>query len=343
MSQAVNPIRLLVAEDSAVCREMLVTIFQNAPGMQVVGSARNGAEAVRLAKRLKPDVITMDVYMPEMDGYESTRRIMAEAPCPIVMVSGRLGNGENNLTFNALQAGALAVMAKPSLANDTRNTDALIKQVRLMAGVKVIRRKSDDDHTSLITSSKSQKSQLNVIAMAASTGGPGALATILSSLPLNFPVPILIVQHVTEGFGAGLIEWLNQQTELVVRQAENGLPLKAGEVLVAPDNCHLVLNRGGKVSLKSPTANDPHCPSADVLFHSVAQVYGQRAVGIILTGMGSDGARGLYELHLLGAHTIAQDEATSIIYGMPGTAVKLNAVEQIRPLAEIGATLLKLV
>lgn len=344
MSQNVNPIRLLVAEDSAVCREMLVTIFQNTPGMQVVGSARNGAEAVRLAKRLRPDVITMDVFMPEMDGYESTRRIMSEAPCPIVMVSGKLGNKESNLTFNALQAGALAIMPKPSLVGDARDREALINQVRLMAGVKVVRRISDTEPDYYPLPVKSPRSsQLDVVAFAASTGGPGALATILGSLPEGFPVPIVVAQHVTEGFGAGLVSWLDQQTALAVKLAAPGLPLQAGEVLVAPDNCHLYVNRRGEAALKPPVAGDHHYPSADVLFHSVALVYGKTAVGIILTGMGSDGARGLYELRQSGAHTIAQDEATSVIYGMPGTAVKLNAVEQIRPLSEIAATLLKLV
>jgi len=344
MSQSLNPIRLLVAEDSTVCREMLVTIFQNTPGLQVVGSARNGAEAVRLAKRLKPDVITMDVYMPEMDGYESTRRIMSETPCPIVMVSGRFGNGENNLTFNALQAGALAIMPKPSLVGDRRDTEALVRQVRLMAGVKVVRRLPDAKPEPPISpADPPPKSHLDVIAIAASTGGPGALATILGGLPQNFPVPILVVQHVTEGFGAGLVKWLDQQTTLAVKLAESGMTLTAGVVLVAPDNRHLLVKHGGKVSMKKPSARDHHYPSADELFYSVAQVYGKTAVGIILTGMGSDGARGLYELRQHGAHTIAQDEATSIIYGMPGTAVKLNAVEQIRPLADIAATLLKLI
>jgi two-component system chemotaxis response regulator CheB len=162
-------------------------------------------------------------------------------------------------------------------------------------------------------------------------------------LPADFSAPILIVQHVTEGFGAGLVAWLDQQTALSVKMAAPGMPLLAGEVLVAPDSCHLLLDRQGKVALQSPTAADRHCPSADVLFQSVAQVKGKTAVGVILTGMGRDGAQGLYELRQLGGHTIAQDEATSIIYGMPGTAVQLKAVEQIRPLAEIAPALLTLI
>jgi two-component system chemotaxis response regulator CheB len=351
------PIRLLVAEDSAVCRELLVTIFQNAPGVQVVGTARDGAEAVRLAKRLKPDVVTMDVFMPEMNGYEATRQIMAEAPCPIVVVSGRLNNTENDLTFNALQAGALSVLPRPTLSE---NQEAFVQQVKLMAGVKVVRRKLTVPTSSVIRQPKpnygirnteheirnteyglrTTPSQITLIAIAASTGGPGALATILSQLPADFPAPILIAQHITRGFGADLAAWLDKQTPLTVHLARHTAELKPGHVLIAPDDGHLLVNGQGVVALQKPLPGERYCPSADILFSSVAQVFGSTAVGIILTGMGDDGAKGLATLRQTGAHTIAQDAGTAVIHSMPATAIQLGAAETIQPVQHIAQTLM---
>jgi two-component system chemotaxis response regulator CheB len=367
-----SPIRLLVAEDSAVCRELLVTIFQNAPGVQVVGTARDGAEAVRLVKRLKPDVVTMDVFMPEMDGYQATRQIMAESPCPIVVVSGRLGDGrlgdgrlnanENDLTFNALQAGALSVLPRPTMSE---NQEAFVQQVKLMAGVKVVRRKipalsqlpppssvipkPKSDYRSPITAHRlpitdfrqaTNLSQINLVAIAASTGGPGALAAILSQLPADFPAPILVVQHITRGFGADLAVWLDKQTPLTVRLARHSAELKPAHVLLSPDDCHLLVNSQGVAALQKPLPGERYCPSADILFNSVAELFGGTAVGIILTGMGDDGAKGLVTLRQTGAHTIAQDEATAVIHSMPATAIQLGAAETVQPIQHISQTLM---
>lgn len=337
-----HPIRLLVAEDSAACRELLVAIFQNAPGIQVVGTARDGAEAVRLVKRLKPDVVTMDLIMPNLDGYEATRQIMAETPCPIVMVSGRQGPGESDLTFNALQAGALSVLPKPTAVG---NQEAFVNHVRLMADVKVVGRRATPPRVGKIETRPylpASSSSINLVVMAASTGGPGALAAILSQLPANFPVPILVVQHVAKGFGADLAAWLGKQTALPTRIAPHGAELKPGEVLVAPDHCHLLVNHLGLAAWQNPAPGDAFCPSADRLFESVATVFGATAVGVILTGMGQDGAKGLHSLRQTGARTIAQDEASSAIFGMPAAAIQMGAAETIQPLEKIAQTLLGL-
>ncbi len=331
------PIRLLVAEDSPTCRELLVTIFQNAPGVQVVGTARDGAEAVRLVKRLKPDVVTMDVFMPRMDGYEATRQIMAETPCPIVVVSGRLNSSEKELTLNALQAGALSVLPKPTVRD---NQEAFVNQVKLMAGVKVIRRPGSRPYAPSAPKTSQSQSYPTLVVMAASTGGPGALTAIFSQLPADFPTPILVAQHITRGFGADLVAWLGKQTPLAVRLARHAAELKPGEVLLAPDDHHLLVSDQGVVALQKAIPGQGHCPSADLLFTTTARVFGHTAVGIILTGMGCDGAQGLHALRQAGAYTIAQDEATSVIFGMPAAAIQLAAVETIQPINQIAPTLL---
>lgn len=346
VSEDHKPIRLLVAEDSPACRDLLVTLFQNAPGVQVVGTARDGAEAVRLVRRLKPDVVTMDIYMPVMDGYEATRHIMAETPCPIVMVSGRLNADDTYQTFNALQAGALSILPKPTVADNNTQNQVLVDQVKLMAGVKVVRRRwlegeSQTARTRPLPKRNGAKQyQVQMVAMAASTGGPAALTAILHQLPPALPVPILLVQHVTRGFGEGFVAWLGRQTTLTVRMAQAATEPQPGVVYVAPDNYHLQVNGLGLMTLKPPAAKDDYCPSANVLFASVAAVYGPTAVGVILTGMGDDGAEGLLALRQAGGHTIAQDKVSSVVFGMPAAAMQRDAVQEILPIDQIAASLM---
>jgi len=342
-------IRILVAEDSPVARELLVSILESAPGLQVVGTARNGTEAVRLAKRLRPDVIAMDVYMPEMDGFEATRRIMAETPRPIVLVSASFVKNERDLTFNALKSGALSVLEKPTMYDPPERHDLLISQLKLMSEVKVIRRWLDPTKPAatcppVVSESVLRvgngKSEFQLVAMASSTGGPGMLAQILGQLPADFSLPILIVQHITQGFSVGLTGWLNQQTPLEVRLACQGDEPQPGQVLIAPDDYHMIVNSAGLISL----LKEPSChrlrPSADHLFNSVARIYGATAIGVILTGMGGDGAEGLQAMRNTGAHTIAQDKDSCVVFGMPAVAIELGAVEQILPANKIAATII---
>ena len=352
MKSQTTPIRVLVAEDSPTYRELLVTILQSAPDLQVIGTARNGIEAVRLAKRLKPDVITMDVYMPEMDGFEATRQIMTEIPCPVVIISASTAKDQRDLTFNALRAGALSVLEKPTLQDLPEVYEALVTQVRLMSEIKVVR------HWSKPTASlerelpatakpptlvRNGRSKIQLVAIASSTGGPGILVEILSKLPGDFPAPILIVQHITPGFGAGLADWLNQQTPLQVRLARHADEPKPGQVLIAPDGAHMVVNSMGLIALNNAPSLNGLRPAADYLFHSVAQVYGATAIGIILTGMGGDGAEGLQAMRQASAHTIAQDKETCIVFGMPAVAIELGAVEQVLPAKQIAAAIMALI
>ncbi|MEW5959637.1 MAG: chemotaxis response regulator protein-glutamate methylesterase, partial [Chloroflexota bacterium] len=339
MAPTTISIRVLIVEDSPVARELLVSILQSTPGLQVVGTARNGAEAVRLARRLRPDVITMDIHMPEMNGFEATRQIMSEAPCPIVMVSNGLDKYERELTFNALNAGALSVLNKPTMYDPPEVLRSLAVQVKLMSEVKVIRRWGDSAKPASTSQpgveppalKRNGKSKVQLVVIASSTGGPGVLAQILGQLPADFPAPILIVQHITPGFAAGLATWLNQQTSLEVRLARHADEPRAGQVLIAPDNYHMLVNRMGLIALEQSPPRHGLRPAADVLFNSVTQVYGATAIGVILTGMGSDGAEGLRALRESGAHTIAQDQASCVVFGMPAVAIELGAAEQVLP------------
>ncbi len=339
--------RVLIAEDSPVARELLVSILHNAPGLQVVGTARNGAEAVRLARRLKPDIITMDVHMPEMDGFEAARQIMADTPCPIVIISNSLDKCQQDLTFNALKSGALSVQNKPTIYDSPETHRALVSQIKLMSEVKVVRRwqakvsavKPDNGTTAPPKLVKNGKSKIQLAVIASSTGGPGVLATILSQLPADFPVPVLIVQHITSGFGQGLAAWLNQLTPLQVKMARNADEPLPGQVLLAPDDYHMQVNSMGLIALNKSSPIHGLRPAADILFHSVARVYGATAVGVILTGMGSDGAEGLKAIREAGAHTIAQSQESCVVFGMPAVAISLGAAEQVLPANQIAAAL----
>lgn len=344
------PIRVLIAEDSPVFRELLMSILQTSPDLQVVGMARNGAEAVRLVKRLEPDVITMDIYMPEMDGFEATRQIMTETPRPIVVISSGVEKNERDLTFSALKAGALAVMPKPTVFDPPEVHRALAHQIKLMAEVKVVRHWGGNRRlTSPPVKSappvllESDSGKIRLVAVAASTGGPGVLAEILGGLPADFPVPILIVQHITPGFSQGLADWLNQQTPLAVSLAQAGQVPQPGQALIAPDYVHLSVDSRSVVLINNDDQRRSVCPAADVLFDGVARYFGSKAVGVILTGMGSDGAEGLKAMRDRGARTIAQDEQSCVVFGMPAVAIQLGAAEQVLPAGRIAAAVRALV
>jgi two-component system, chemotaxis family, protein-glutamate methylesterase/glutaminase len=346
------PVRVLVVDDTIVGRELLVAILQSDPGVQVVGTARNGLEAVRLAMRLKPDVITMDVHMPEMDGYEATRQIMAENPRPIVMVTGSKVKGEHQLTFNALQAGALTIIEKPALDNTNQAHEDMVYQIKTMAEVKVVRRWLKENERKVTAPLSRRPSAtpvarpgealIQLVAIAASTGGPAALAKVLGGLPADFAAPILLVQHVTKGFGASFAQWLDEQTPLRVRIGRHGDEPKAGEVIVAPDDYHMSVNNMGLVTLTKAPAYYGLRPAANYLFHSVAEVFGPTAAGVILTGMGSDGAEGLRLLRQAGGCTIAQDQESCVVFGMPAVAIEQGAAVHILPVEKIAPALINL-
>ena len=342
-------LRVLVVDDSPVARRLLVHILGSDPELEVIAEAENGDEAVRLATRERPDVIVMDIVMPSIDGMEATRRIMQERPTPIVLVSASYGPGYLSQSFEALHAGALTLVAKPSgpeASGFAAEAAELTITVKLMADVKLVaRRASNRSHRHPVAKrarppAGARRRPVEIVAIAASTGGPAALATILSALPTSTPVPIVVVQHMTEGFVEGLVDWLDASSRLAVRVARDGEPLRAGEVLVAPSGAHLGVSGGGRVALSHDPPARGHRPSATHLFRSVASVYGAAGVGAILTGMGEDGVAGLSALKEAGGLVLAQDEGTSVVYGMPMKAALLGIVDQIVPVDRMAATLI---
>ena len=339
--------RVLVADDSATVREYLAYLLGEDPALEVVGTARDGLEAVEQAQRLRPDVIVMDVHMPRMNGFEATRRVMERIPTPIVIVSASISREAVALTFEALKAGALTVVDKPGGPDHPKHAESarrLVETVKLMAEVKVVRRwpRRERPAPPAPPSVRADR-KIRLIAIGASTGGPQVVAEILRGLPREFGAPILVVQHIAPGFTEGLVEWLGQGTPLAVRLAEAGEPVRPGTVYVARNGVQMGITGDGRIRLTKEPAEDGFCPSASYLFQSVAQAYGRAAVGILLTGMGRDGARGLLRLREAGGLTIVQDEESSVIFGMPGEAVRLGAAEHVLSPEQISGMICSLV
>ena len=329
-------LRVVVVEDSPVARDLLVEILNGEDDMSVVGIAKDGEEGVRLVKELKPDVVTMDVQMPVMDGYEATREIMITQPTPIVVVSGSNDSPDAEKSMNSLQAGALTVTGKPSAPTSPdfeESSRQLIETVRTMSQVKVIRqrrpRESQPDREAMQSAASPPGPSTKLVAIAASTGGPQTLIEILSELPGDFSLPIVCVQHISDGFTAGLVNWLNGMIELTVQTAAEGATLSSGVVYIAPENQHLQVNSAGRIVLSDEPPVGGFRPAASVMFESVARSFGSEAVGIILTGMGRDGVDGLKALNQTGAHIIAQDEASSVVFGMPKAAIEEGLVSAV--------------
>jgi two-component system chemotaxis response regulator CheB len=346
-------IKVLVVEDSPVVRELLVYILNSDPGIRVVGSAHNGEEAVDAVKRFRPDVITMDIHMPKMDGLEATRRIMETEPIPIVIVSGSTDPHENTVTFRAMEAGALAVLRRPAGIGHPDHEAAareLVQTVKLMSEVKVVRRWSKNRREpvlplvaqALVNKPQIASKKIRVIALGASTGGPPVLQTILAMLPRDFPLPVLIVQHMASGFIDSFAEWLAQSSGLPVHVATHGELMLPGHVYVAPDECQMKVAHGGKIVLTNDAPENGLRPSVSYLFRSLAEVFGGDAVAGLLTGMGRDGAEELLLLKKKGAVTFAQDKDSSVVYGMPGEAIKLDAATFILAPDKIAAVLTSL-
>lgn len=338
-------IRVLIVDDSPTVRLTLQTILESDPQIKIVGYASNGREALDRAMQLRPDLITMDVLMPEMDGIDATRLIMAQCPTPIVIVTTHLSDPELEIGFNALQAGAVQVIDKPANAfapESVSERAALVTTIKLMSEVRVVQRRFDTlPQGARLPMPVQEKlpSVVEVVAIGASTGGPAALNTILGALPADFPAPILIVQHITAGFTLGLAAWLQHRCQLPIHVARAAERIQPGIVYIAPDACHLLVAKDRRLQLNTNALVNHVRPSANVLFESIGRVYSARAIGILLTGMGEDGALGLRAIHQSGGLTIAQDEATSIVYGMPRAAAELGACSTILPIDQIAAFL----
>jgi two-component system, chemotaxis family, protein-glutamate methylesterase/glutaminase len=335
-------IRVLVVEDSPTVREFLLQVLNSDPAIAVVGTAETGEEAIEAAERTQPDIITMDVHMPRMNGFDATRRIMETHPTPIVIVSGAADATDTAKAFRAIESGALAVLRKPSGAghpDHEQTTSELIRTVKVMSEVKVVRRWPRFRPVEILPAVSastefplhSAQTQVRIVAIGASTGGPPVLQTILSGLPRHFPVPILIVQHIAAGFTQGFVEWLAQSSSLPIHVPAHGEIVLPGQAYVAPEGLHMAVDAGGRVQLSADAPENGLRPSVSCLFRSVAKEYAQSAVGVLLTGMGKDGAAELKLMKEQGAVTIAQDRDSAVVHGMPGEAIRLGGATYVLP------------
>jgi two-component system, chemotaxis family, protein-glutamate methylesterase/glutaminase len=334
-------IRVLVADDSATFRAILRTVLATAPDLEVVGEACDGEEAVARTVALRPDVVTMDVHMPRLGGLEAIRRIMVRAPTPVLVVSAEVSADEQRLGFEALRAGAVDVVPKPrrsGAGSFERQAEAIRAAVRAVAGtdLSALRGRVRRARRAVVPSSRAE-----VVGIAASTGGPAALARILAALPAGYGIPILVVQHIAPGFEEGLVRWLQGETRLRVGLADDGSPVEPGAVLVARGGRHLA-TAGGRVRLDDGPPVRGFRPSGSVLFRALAAEHGGAAAGLVLTGMGDDGAAGLLAVREAGGYTAAQGPASSVVHGMPGAALASGAARFSLEIEEVPGVLLAL-
>jgi two-component system, chemotaxis family, protein-glutamate methylesterase/glutaminase len=326
-------VRVLVVDDSSSQRNMLIGMLEADPAIQVVGWASNGEEAILAVERFKPDLITMDLRMPVMDGLIASERIMHSNPTPILMVTGSVSRNNQHMITQALNAGVLGILAKPNAKSLTASEEF----VRMVKGLSQVRLKGRHNTTLKqaiqppATISKATNPHLTikhaqVIGIVASTGGPPVLEQILSSFPTNFEIPILVVQHIASGFALSLVDWLAPLCRIPVRLAVAGTKLEPGITIASGD--HLTVRNGVLASSLEPAVSG-HRPSGTILFRSLAAEFGANAVGVILTGMGNDGANGLKTLKESGGTVIAQDKNSSVIHSMPNSAIALGVVDAV--------------
>ena len=341
-------IRVIIADDSSLARGMLRDFLEGDEAIEVVGEACNGRQAVDMARELKPDLITMDLEMPVMTGLQAIEEIMCSKAVPILVVSS-VTDAQNALA--AVGCGALEVVRKPDYS--PAEAGNFVARVKMLAGVSVITRLRPRRveaqllvaPTPPVTTAPGQtvrNGYRHVFAIACSTGGPQALAQILPALPADFPCPVLIAQHISDGFAQGMVDWLSSLCCLPVRLAAEGDFLQAGVICISPSERHLRLTSAHRMALFERTELDVFHPSCDVMLDSVADIFGRQAVGIILTGMSSDGAKGIARIRHKGGVTLAQDEASSVIYGMNRVAIEAGNVQQILPVDAIAAAMTRL-
>ncbi|OGT76988.1 MAG: chemotaxis response regulator protein-glutamate methylesterase [Gammaproteobacteria bacterium RIFCSPLOWO2_12_47_11] len=344
-----SKINVLISEDSPTSRDLLGHILNTDPDIRIIGMVSNGEEAVAAVAKRKPDVIMMDVHMPGMDGFEATRRIMQVQPVPIVIVSETLDD-QVAATFLAIEAGALAFVRHPPGPGHPDHAAAvaeLLQIVKLMSEVKVVRRWNRREHLKPVpeagvTITGTTHPDVRLIAIGASTGGPVVLQHILSVLAPSLNVPLLIVQHIAPGFVQGLTEWLGQSCGLPAHVATNRELALPGHIYIAPEGFHMGIDSNGRIKLSDGAPEHGIRPSVSWLFRSVAEALGPNAAGVLLTGMGKDGADGLKLMKDKGAVTIAHDETSSIVHGMPGVAISLDAATHVLPPENIAQLLERL-
>ena len=337
-------VRVLIVDDSPVAREVLKTVLEADGGIRVIGMAGTGHEAVELTGRLRPDIVTMDLVMPGMDGMEATHHIMARYPTPILFLSAFIGREGSYSRSDVLAAGALDVVEKPPTMPDPlwqTGAGSLVQKVKSLAKVTVVthmHRASREGRPS----SAARRAATHLVAIGASTGGPKVLDDLLSSLPSGYGPAVVVIQHMADGFLPAMVESLRRRCALTVKVATTGDRLESGHILFAPPSSHLTVFTNGRVQIEDSEPVRGFRPSIDVTFASVARTWGSRASGVLLTGMGNDGAAGLLAIRQAGGTTLAQDEASCVVFGMPRAAIELGAAQHVLAPQELRRHLLAL-
>ncbi|MEC4806028.1 MAG: chemotaxis-specific protein-glutamate methyltransferase CheB [Jaaginema sp. PMC 1079.18] len=343
------PIKVLIVEDSPIATLILQRMLNAAPQIQVVGTATTGVEALAMLERTQPDVICTDLHMPKMDGLEFTTEVMATYPRPILVISTSVQDEDTHHVFELLQAGAVDIFPKPRTgltADYEKIKDELIHKIRILSGVKVMTRRrklpliAKPTVSGIPLNATPRTSTVKAVIVGASTGGPQALQTIFSAIPKNFPVPIIAVQHISAGFLQGFLDWLNNHCSLTVQIAESGQFPTPGQIYFPPEKRHLEIDNQGRFCYSDMPPYLGHRPSVTVTMQSMARYYQKSLLGVLLTGMGRDGAEGMQGIKNNGGWTIAQDQNSCVVFGMPKEAIALNAAQQILPLDAIAPALI---
>jgi two-component system, chemotaxis family, protein-glutamate methylesterase/glutaminase len=347
-------IRVLIIEDSPVVRQFLEHIIGSDPRLEVAASVGSAEEGLDVLHKVSPDVISLDIRLPGMSGFDATRRIMSERPTPIVVCSASVESEDLKITMNALRAGALSVVEKPvGVTRDDYQhlAQTLCTQLAIMSEVKVVRQRSSSRDVSAVRNGMVSVlpavrpagiSPIKIVGIGASTGGPNAVVKVLADLGGAFPVPVLLVQHIMTTFLEGFVAWLGNVTPFTVVIGRHGETVTPGKVYVAPADRHIELD-GERILISNKPAVSNQRPSATTLFQSMARTAASAGLGVLLTGMGDDGADGLLALRKAGGYTIAEDESTSVVYGMPKAAVDRGAACECLPLQDIAPRLLQIV
>jgi len=342
-------IKILIVDDSAFMRKLLSDLFSSEPDFTVMDTARNGQDAVDKVKRLKPDLITMDVEMPVMDGITALEMIMKDTPTPVVMISSLTRDGAE-ATMSALELGAVDFVAKsPGIISSIAGIgNEIVAKARVAVGAKVPKFCGKAVKAPVIMNPLFQRTPVasdeQIVAIGTSTGGPRALQEIITKLPGNLPCGVVIVQHMPAGFTKSLSERLNSLSSLTVKEAEHNDVVRPGLVLIAPGDSHMIIEREGSQKIIKLNQDPPiggHRPAVTPMMESVARVYGKRAVGVILTGMGQDGAKGMQAIKQQFGYTIAEDQSTAVVFGMPKAAIELGVIDKVVPLTAIGTEIVK--
>ncbi|BCB95190.1 chemotaxis response regulator protein-glutamate methylesterase [Dissulfurispira thermophila] len=333
-----RPIRVLIVDDSRLIRELIIEMLSADKDIIIAGEASNGSKAVQMVKELKPDIVTMDIEMPVMNGLDAIEHIMSENAVPILVVTSK---NDAQTAYDAISRGALDLVQKPEV--NLNGAKEFIAKIKLLSGVKVVThiagRRRSAGIKPLEAAVFSFEKEGGIIAIASSTGGPKALSIILSSLPSKFPFPIVIAQHISDGFVHGMAEWLNKVSKLNVKVASDGDLLTPATVYISPSEMHMKVSPSKTITFIERQQKDIYHPSCDMLLSSVADVYGKNCIGIILTGMGTDGVEGMRKIKKSGGVTIAQDEKTSVIFGMNKAAIDSGCIDRILPIEKISRDL----